>query len=64
MDVIIIFKKLHLKKFVNFIQGPTTGNTWRQHGLLVIIEDPAAMVQKHLGPLLLTWFNFNPSMDK
>ena len=19
---------------------------------------------KHLGPLLLTWFNFNPSMDK
>ena len=21
-------------------------------------------VQKHQGPLLLTWFNFNPSMDK
>ena len=19
---------------------------------------------KHMGPLLLTWFNFNPSMDK
>ena len=22
------------------------------------------MVSNHLGPLLLTWFNFNPSMDK
>ena len=22
------------------------------------------LYQIHLGPLLLTWFNFNPSMDK
>ena len=24
----------------------------------------AAPVRRHLGPLLLTWINFNPSMDK
>ena len=24
----------------------------------------SAVVQLHQGPLLLTWFNFNPIMDK
>ena len=31
---------------------------------LSIIGPPELHKMKHLEPLLLTWFNFNPSMDK
>ena len=38
---------------------------WRMDGSICITPDGLGMF-KHvlLGPLLLTWFNFNPSMDK
>ena len=31
---------------------------------LAILTGLVMKAQHHLGPLLLTWFNFNPSMDK
>ena len=47
---------------------------WRQHKNVIskveieIIDIPImiqnTMKMLHLWPLLLTWFNFNPSMDK
>ena len=33
-------------------------------GLVVIVWETVIDVDAHLWPLLLTWFNFNPSMDK
>ena len=34
------------------------------HGCLHITEATEALVLNHQGPILLIWFNFNPSMDK
>ena len=30
----------------------------------IILHSKYTMTDDGLGPLLLTWFNFNPSMDK
>ena len=29
-----------------------------------LVEDCYLLLATHLGPILLTWFNYNPSMDK
>ena len=44
------------------------GPVWKMHGLEISNVQSNAYVTvalyKVTGPLLLTWFNFNPSMDK
>ena len=36
----------------------------KTHGCVIITVAVDALVLNHQWPLLLTWFNFNPSMDK
>ena len=52
---IIILISRKVVRFVPINNKATLG--WMQ----LAIHAPAA---NHLGPLLLTWFNFNSSMDK
>ena len=34
------------------------------NGVVITVEAQAIWRMTTMGPLLLTWFNFNPSMDK
>ena len=45
---------IHLKKVKRY--GADTGVFWVNYVNIVSADG--------MGPLLLTWFNFNPSMDK
>ena len=57
-------------QFNNFAKHICTAIVCTYHNLcfhavtLWNISEKYKGVSKHLGPLLLTWFNFNPSMDK
>ena len=37
---------------------------YQPHSLFSFIDLSLVLYYKFQGPLLLTWFNFNPSMDK
>ena len=32
--------------------------------IVIVMINMTSLAAEYLGPLLLTWFNFNPSMDK
>ena len=51
--------------FQGGINNETVVLAGRNHRRIqLVITLPAVIVDHGLGPLLLTWFNFNPSMDK
>ena len=54
VEVQYIIDMRNYQKQANFAQL-ICGNFFLRHMIILCI---------HLGPLLLTWFNFNPSMDK
>ena len=47
----------YINTFISFLNISKMGNKWK-----AIYR--AAMADRDLGPLLLTWTNFDPSMDK
>ena len=59
-----IFKPIHIL-YVKDSHGISTdqAQSSRASGRVYFVVQ-VNIFDSHLGPLLLTWFNFNPSMDK
>ena len=67
VDLTLPYSKQLLAQYstcVGSMQGLCTVSFSCDHRLVQTIGDVSGPLFAHLGSLLLTWFNFNPDMDK